>query len=287
MDTGTVQRPSAETSGMRPSSPAHGSITFIGAAATLIRLGTFTVLTDPDFLHAGDRARLGFGLHSERLTEPALQPSDLPPLDLCVLSHMHGDHWDRIAAAELPRSLPIVTTHEAATVLAKQGFARRHPLDTWQSFTLPKAREWLRVTSLPARHGPSLVASLMPQTMGSMIEIGRDRASASFRICVSGDTLFYEALRRIPLRYPSIDIGIVHLGGMRLAGVTVTMDASQGVEWLRTIRPGLAVPVHYDDYRAFKSPLAAFTSAAEGAGLEAEVRVVGRGETLGFEVPSE
>jgi L-ascorbate metabolism protein UlaG (beta-lactamase superfamily) len=37
-------------------------ITFIGTATTIVRLGSFTVLTDPNFLHRGQRAYLGRGL---------------------------------------------------------------------------------------------------------------------------------------------------------------------------------------------------------------------------------
>jgi len=35
---------------------------------------------------------------------------DLPPLDGVVLSHVHGDHFDRVVRAELPHSMPIFTT---------------------------------------------------------------------------------------------------------------------------------------------------------------------------------
>jgi hypothetical protein len=33
-----------------------GRLTFIGTATTLLRLGDFTLLTDPNFLHRGQRA---------------------------------------------------------------------------------------------------------------------------------------------------------------------------------------------------------------------------------------
>jgi hypothetical protein len=62
------------------------AITFIGTATTIVRLGSFTVLTDPNFLHHGQRAYLGKGLWSRRLTEPAMQPADLPALNAVVLS---------------------------------------------------------------------------------------------------------------------------------------------------------------------------------------------------------
>jgi ribonuclease BN (tRNA processing enzyme) len=75
-----------------------GSLTFLGTATTLVEYGGLTVLTDPNFLHKGDYAYLGKGLVSKRLTEPALGIADLPRLDAIVLSHLHGDHFDRVAA---------------------------------------------------------------------------------------------------------------------------------------------------------------------------------------------
>src|SRR5690242_7657168 len=76
-----------------------GSVLFIGTATTLIRYGGFTILTDPNFLHRGEKVHLGYGLQSTRLTDPALNLEDLPPVDFVVLSHLHEDHFDRRVAA--------------------------------------------------------------------------------------------------------------------------------------------------------------------------------------------
>src|SRR3954466_4068676 len=92
---------------------ADVTLTFGGNATTLLRLGPFTVLTDPNFLPRGQRAHLGYGLRSKRLTGPARWPALLPELDAILLSHMHGDHWDRIATRALPKETPVVTTPEA------------------------------------------------------------------------------------------------------------------------------------------------------------------------------
>src|SRR3712207_9570914 len=86
---------------MAAPSPADDvTLTFGGNATTLLRLGPFTLLTDPNFLRRGQRAYLGKGLWTKRLTDPALQPTQLPPLDSILLSHLHADHWDRIARSE-------------------------------------------------------------------------------------------------------------------------------------------------------------------------------------------
>jgi L-ascorbate metabolism protein UlaG (beta-lactamase superfamily) len=64
------------------------------------------------------------------------------------------------------------------------------------------------------------------------------------------------------------------------------MDADQGVEAMRIIDPKTAVPIHYNDYTVFKSPLEDFKRAAEAAGLGGRVRYLAHGETYEFEVPA-
>ena len=100
-------------------------IVFIGTATTLIQAAGFTILTDPNFLHRGERAYVGMGLTTRRLTEPALSIAELPPLDFVVLSHHHGDHFDRIAARELDHDLPIITEPHAARKLRARASGRR------------------------------------------------------------------------------------------------------------------------------------------------------------------
>src|SRR3978361_139138 len=88
------------------------TLTFGGTATMLLRIGPFTLLTDPNFLHRGQYAHLGYGLRSKRRTDPALLPTQLPALDGILLSHMHGDHWDRIATKRLSKDTPVITTSE-------------------------------------------------------------------------------------------------------------------------------------------------------------------------------
>ena len=82
----------------------RGSIFFVGNATVVIRYAGFTILTDPNFLHAGDHVHLGYGLTSVRTTEPAVEMEDLPPLDFVLLSHLHGDHFDRVAERKLNKA---------------------------------------------------------------------------------------------------------------------------------------------------------------------------------------
>ena len=266
---------------MDPTPPTTGdSVFFIGTATTIITFGGLRVLTDPNFLHRGQRAYLGRGLSSRRRTEPAMTVDQLPPLDAVVLSHLHGDHWDRVARRGLDRKLPILTTRHAARRLRLQGFREAVPMTTWQSQTITSGSTTLRVTSLPGRHAPGPLRRVLPPVMGSLLEFETSPGRVALRLYVTGDTLFYPGLQEIHERHPEVDLALLHLGGTRILGKLVTMDATQGVELLELIRPRAAVPIHYDDYGVFKSPLADFQRLAAARPLPTSLSYLGRGESL-------
>jgi L-ascorbate metabolism protein UlaG (beta-lactamase superfamily) len=268
-------------SGTTSGATATDDVLFIGNATLLIRYAGLTLLTDPNFIHAGEEIPLGYGLTTRRLTNPAMEIEDLPQLDAVVLSHFHADHFDRLAEERLPRRLPIVTTPDAAAALTDRGFTATRPLDTWQATEIAGPEGSCEIRSMPGRHAPSVLSVALPEVMGSLLELRRAGAeTTALRIYLSGDTIVYEGLREIPEREPVVDLAFLHLGGTRVMGVTVTMDAEQGVELLELLRPRLAIPIHYDDYEAFKSPLSDFVNAVVDAGLEENVRYVARGDRL-------
>ena len=262
-----------------------GSIFFIGTATVILRYAGFTILTDPNFLHAGDHIHLGYGLTSERLTNPAIDIEQLPPIDLCVLSHYHGDHFDQIVEEKLDKNLPIVTTNHAVGELEARNFRGGIGLDTWEIAEFTKGSAKLRITSMPGKHGPAIVDFALPDVMGSILDFETESGMRTLRLYISGDTLIIDELQEIPRRFPEIDLGLFHLGGTRVLGVMVTMDDKQGVEAVKLINPAKAIPIHYNDYDVFKSPLEDFKRAAEAAGLSEKMVYLSHGETYDFEIP--
>jgi L-ascorbate metabolism protein UlaG (beta-lactamase superfamily) len=261
-----------------------GSIFFVGTATVILRYAGFTILTDPNFLHAGDHVHLGYGLTAERLTNPAINIEELPPLDFCVLSHYHGDHFDQVVEEKLQKDLPIITTEHAASELKDKGFTETFSLDTWDSVTVEKGGAQVRITSMPGKHGPSLTDLLLPPVMGSMLEFQPAQGRTALRLYITGDTLVHDDLQEIPKRYPAIDLALFHLGGTRIMGILLTMDAEQGVEAIKIINPREVIPIHYNDYEVFKSPLEDFKKAVEAAGFADRVRYLSHGETHSFKV---
>jgi len=259
-----------------------GWVQFIGTATVIIRYAGFTILTDPNFLHKGDHVHLGYGLKSQRLTDPAIPFDKLPPIDLVVLSHLHGDHFDQLVQEKLDRNIPIVTTPEAANGLADFGFKNRHALGTWDTLVVRKGSASLRITAMPGRHGPPAASAPLPETMGSMLEFSA-KGNPAYRMYISGDTLVYDDLQEIPRRYPDIDLALLHLGGTRILGVMkVTMDGKDGVKLMQLLAPHHAIPIHYNDYDVFKSPLSEFEDEVKAAGLQGKVTYLKHGDTYRF-----
>ncbi|RZS89767.1 L-ascorbate metabolism protein UlaG (beta-lactamase superfamily) [Motilibacter rhizosphaerae] len=258
------------------------SLTFVGNATTLLERDGFRVLTDPNFLRRGQRAYLGLGLSSKRLQDPALSPDQLPPLDAVALSHLHGDHYDRVARRGLDPSVPVLTTPSGATRLRTRRVEARG-LTTWESWETGKDGATLRVTALPGRHAPGLAQLAIPRVMGTLMEFERP-GQRPYRVYQSGDTLVRDDLREIVRRYPEIDLALVHLGGTRILGLTLTMDGRMGADLLELLELGrrgtTVVPVHYEEYPVFRSPLSEFREELDRRGLQVDVRWVGRGETL-------
>jgi L-ascorbate metabolism protein UlaG (beta-lactamase superfamily) len=82
---------------------------------------------------------------------------------------------------------------------------------------------------------------------------------------------------------------LIHLGGTTIPGpsmplLMVTMDAKQGVEMMQLINPDLTIPIHYDDYDVFMSPLSDFKKAVSEAGLDDKVVYLDRKDEYKFSV---
>lgn len=246
------------------------TVTFVGNATTLIAAEGITLLTDPNFLHLGQHAYLGYGLVSKRLRPPALTVEQLPPVDAVLLSHMHGDHWDRVTQRKLDRELPILTTPHAAKRLVRRGFGRATGMSTSQSHRIVKGGLTVTVTSMPGRHAPTPVDRLLPPVMGSMIEF--TDGAVTRRLYVSGDTLFVDELREIP----------VPAGSKLPFGLTVTMDAGQGADLGELLDLPKMIPVHFDDYSVFASSLNDFRAEMARRGLGDRVIELDRGASVAY-----
>ncbi|CAJ2501495.1 Uu.00g043480.m01.CDS01 [Anthostomella pinea] len=304
------------------SNDEDASIYFIGTATTVIEWEGIRILTDPNFLHAGDHVHLGPGVTAQRKTNPAVDLHELPSLDCILLSHYHEDHFDQLVEKSLNREFNIISTPHAKDCLTTKAepFKAVRDLDFFDSMMLHvdggghtnaggygKVRV-IKVTGTPGKHvppGPLSIANdllhAVPPTNGWLLELGHsykaptggdpESIETGYRIYISGDTLLVDELKEIPQRLgrENIDLMLVHLGGTTILGrsmplLMVTMDAEQGLKLMQLMDPDVTIPIHFDDYDAFLSPLSDFKKKVDEGGWKERVVYLDRGEQYRFKV---
>ncbi|KAH8175209.1 beta-lactamase superfamily protein [Sarocladium implicatum] len=301
-------------------SRSDASVYFVGNATVIIEWKGFRILTDPNFIHQGDEVHLGPGVTATRETNPAVDLDELPPIDLVVLSHYHEDHFDKFVEQALNRDVPIVSTEHAKSNLGRVPdenggpFKKVTSLDPFEETRVqlqPTSGEGqdgkrarpcvVKVTAMPGSHvppGPVALANsilhAIPPSNGWLIEFGHprddDTMTCSYSIYISGDTLFVDELNQIPGKIDrQIDLMLVHLGGTTVPSpalpvAMVTMDGKQGVQLMELVKPRVTVPIHYDDYSVFASPLEDFKKAVREQDREEEVVYLDRGDMFLLDV---
>lgn len=241
----------------------------------LLEIGGLRLLTDPAFDPAGTRYAMKpapfMVVSSRKLAGPALSAEELGPIDAVLLSHdEHFDNLDGAGRALLPRAGVTITTPRGAERLG----AGARGLATWESFSL----DGVRVTAVPARHGPEGSERVVGHVTGFVLEWQGQRHGALY---ISGDTVLFDKLLEIGERF-RVSTAVLHLGagGFEVApGVRLTLNGADAARLADALGARTVVPVHYDGWTHFTEP----RQAAEAALGERALWLV-RGQPTSLEV---
>jgi L-ascorbate metabolism protein UlaG (beta-lactamase superfamily) len=228
-------------------------LTHVGTATLLIEVGAKRLLTDPALDAAGTRYQFRIGLSSTKTEEPRVPAAGLLPLDAVLVSHdHHADNLDESGRALLPSAKRVLTTLSGARRLGGNATG----LGPWQTVELDR----LKVTAVPARHGPPGITLVDWETTGFILEWPGQQRGALY---VSGDTTYFSGIDEIGRRF-KIGTAILHLGGVRF-GLTgplrYTFTADGAVKAARALGSPRIVPVHYSGWTHFQEPRSRFEQA--------------------------
>lgn len=134
----TAPLPAAPLPGAQPDlSAPEPNLTWIGHSTMLIRAGGLVVITDPQF---SERASPMSWAGPKRFQPPALQPEQLPHVDVVLISHNHYDHLDtdsvRALHAQAGGPPLFIVPLGLKTWFADQEIDSVVELDWWQAHAL-------------------------------------------------------------------------------------------------------------------------------------------------------
>ncbi len=180
-----------------------------------------TILIDPDF--GPKHSRPSFtGRSPNPMTELPITTNEiLDGVELVLVSHLHADHFDKVAQDLVPKHLPLICQPGDEEKIRSFGFRDVTP------FTDELVVNGILLTRREGNHGSGPVLEEMGQVMGFTIEADGDPS-----IYWAGDTILYPPVREtIETMQP--DIVITHSCGAKWDDILIVMDAEQTVEVCR------------------------------------------------------
>ena len=257
----------------------ENQIAWLGHACFALKLGGKLILTDPYLSpHAGP-----LGMGPKRFLAPALSATELPQVDLIVISHNHYDHVDTVAlkAYRWREGTPVVCPLGLAQLLRKLGFSQVTELDWWQQLQIDD----LTITALPAVHFSGRGLFDRDRTLWSSMSL----ASPAKKLWFGGDTGYGEVFREIGERAGPFDLALVGIGAYE---PRIIMEAShatpeEGVKIARDIGAKAAVGMHWGSIMLtpedpFEAPERFRRAARDQQYGEANAWIMQVGETRAF-----
>lgn len=178
-------------------------VTWLGHATMLLKLNGATILTDP-FLtdYAGPLRNIG----PKRYVPPALQPHELPALDIIVVSHNHYDHLDAgtIEAITGKEKLTVVVPLRLGAFFRDRGYTDVVELDWYESVE----RKGVKVTAVPAVHFSRRGAFDKNRTLWSGYVFEGNGKRAYF----AGDTGYGPVFKEAGSRFAPVDLALIPIG---------------------------------------------------------------------------
>jgi L-ascorbate metabolism protein UlaG (beta-lactamase superfamily) len=210
------------------------SYTWIGHSTFLIQMNGVNMITDPVWAK-----RMGF---EKRLTEPGISLSELPDIDLVVISHGHYDHLDFPTLKKLKGDPHYFVPVGLKSLFQRKGYQKVTEMNWWDSAD----HNGITIHFVPAQHW----------TRRSLTDINKSHwggwifQTPQETFYFVGDTGYFSGFKQIADRF-AIDTVFMPIGAFEpewfMAPAHISPEDS--VKAFIELKAKSFVPMHYGTYR--------------------------------------
>jgi N-acyl-phosphatidylethanolamine-hydrolysing phospholipase D len=264
----------------KPDLSLNPSVTWVGHATLLLKVGGLSVLTDPQF---SERASpLGFA-GPKRVVPPVPPLDGLPHIDIVVVSHNHYDHLDRESvkklAAQAGGSPRFFVPLGLKAWFNDSGIDDVVELDWWQTVNYKAVQLHL----VPVQHWSKRTLTDENQTLWGGWVLRHPRLSFFF----SGDAGYSRDFADIGARFGGFDLAALPIGAYepRWFMKIMHMDPAEAVQAHKDLKARRSVAMHWGTFdgltdESLYEPPQRLAEARSKAGVkERDFFVLQHGET--------
>lgn len=216
------------------------TLAWLGHSTVLLNFCGMTILTDPVLY---PRVGLGWGpfiVGPKRHVAPALRVSELPRIDLVLLSHAHMDHFDRRTLAHFGEETRFVTASRTADLL-------RRPA-TELSWGERTTVDGLEIEAVEVRHwGARMQTDTFRGYNGYILR------RAGRQVLFAGDTAYTPLFRRLRNRGP-FDLAMFPIGAYD-PWIGAHCTPEQAVSMADDAGARFIVPLHHQTFQLSVEPM--------------------------------
>jgi L-ascorbate metabolism protein UlaG (beta-lactamase superfamily) len=221
---------------------------WLGHSTVLINFHGVHILTDPVF-----SARVGlrvppFTIGPKRHVAPALKISELPRIDLILLTHAHMDHFDLPSLKRLRGGPIVVTARSTLDLLAGIRFKKIIELDWDESTEIATAAGTVTVAAFEVRHWGARMQHDSHRGYNGYT-VGRNGR----RICVTGDSAFTPLFGQLRNGSP-LDLMHAPIGAYD-PWIANHCTPEQAVEMANQAGAKYIMPIHHQTFKLSWEPM--------------------------------
>ncbi|MEK4353250.1 MBL fold metallo-hydrolase [Paenibacillus sp. FSL R5-0475] len=256
----------------------ESTITWIGHSTFFLQYEGMNIITDPIWAR-----RLGF---EKRLGQPGIPLSEVPPIDLILISHSHYDHLHIASIRKLYRAgTTLVVPVGLKRKMLRKGFHNCVEMEWWQEIKLGK----IKLSFVPTQHWTRRTPwDTNTSHWGGYIlepaDSGNQKSSPN--LYFAGDSGYFPGFKEIGSRY-KIDIALMPIGAYEPEWFMTSqhVNPEEAIQAFLDVGAETMIPMHYGTFRLADDTAREALDRMENARVkhaisEERIRTLGYGETL-------
>ncbi|HFK5519873.1 MBL fold metallo-hydrolase [Chryseobacterium zhengzhouense] len=172
-------------------------VQLIRNATMIIEYAGKKILIDPMFSKKGELGRVPFPAKDWNMKRNPLHELPLPiediirDIDFVFLTHLHFDHWDKVAANALPKNVKIfVQDDNDKNKISKLGFTNIEVLSGGSTF------EDIKLDRTKAQHGKGFILKIAGSVSGMVLQHPSEK-----KLYIAADTVWYDEVEKVIIHY--------------------------------------------------------------------------------------